>query len=57
MYCPNCENVYSPKKVVSTWTVKDGSVKRRRKCTKCNLKFQTVERAVVLREVVKQNSA
>ena len=56
MYCPNCENVYSPKKVLYTWTVKDGSVKRRRRCTKCNTKFQTVEKAVVLMEVVKLNA-
>lgn len=55
MYCPNCENVFSPKKVLYTYTLKDGTVKRRRKCTKCNKKFHTVERAVVLKEVVKLN--
>lgn len=53
MYCPHCENVFSPKKVIQTWHVEDGTVKRKRKCGKCGKQFHTVERTVILKEIAK----
>jgi transcriptional regulator NrdR family protein len=47
MICPYCQNIYLQKKVLGTWTVKNGSVKRQRKCRNCGKKFNTVELVVV----------
>jgi transcriptional regulator NrdR family protein len=54
MICPVCKNRNSPKKVMATWMVKNGTVKRRRKCTHCHEPFHTVE-CVVLKEKILLN--
>jgi len=43
MICPNCKNLNSPKEVLRTWTVKNGSVERKRRCPRCKKEFHTVE--------------
>lgn len=43
MICPHCRNVNSPKKVLRTWTNKDGNVKRKRRCKTCKKDFHTIE--------------
>ena len=44
MYCPRCgsDNI----RVIEKIPQKDGSVKRYRKCKKCNRNFKTFERLV-----------
>ncbi len=55
MICPYCLNMNSPKEVIRTWTVKNGSVKRKRKCSRCKREFHTVEMIVVLGEKILHN--
>jgi transcriptional regulator NrdR family protein len=50
MICPYCHNIASPKEVLRTWTVKNGSVKRKRKCPRCKNHFHTVEMVVVIKD-------
>ena len=50
MICPNCKNINSPKEVLRTWTVKNGSVKRKRRCLRCKNEFHTVEMVVVIKD-------
>ena len=45
MLCPYCKNLNSPKKVIRTW-LKNGRIKRRRKCLHCNSVFITIESVV-----------
>ncbi len=55
MICPHCGNVNSPKEVIRTWTVKNGSVKRKRRCTRCKREFHTVEMILVLGQRILHN--
>ena len=52
MICPYCKNSYSPKKVLRTWMVKNGTVRRKRRCLKCKGEFHTVEMVVVIKDRV-----
>jgi len=47
MICPFCRNVYGHKKVLQTIVDDDGNIKRRRKCSKCNKNFATIEMVVL----------
>jgi transcriptional regulator NrdR family protein len=47
MICPHCKNINSPKKVISTWAIKSGEVKRKRKCLHCKNLFYTIEEIFV----------
>jgi transcriptional regulator NrdR family protein len=55
MICPHCGNVNSPKEVIRTWTVKNGSVKRKRRCSRCKREFHTVEMILILGERILHN--
>ncbi len=46
MLCPKCGNVNSPKKVIRSWTLKCGLIKRKRRCSHCKAQYFTVERIV-----------
>lgn len=48
MICPHCKNVNCPKEVLMTWSVKNGNVKRKRRCKQCKNTFHTVEMVVVM---------
>jgi transcriptional regulator NrdR family protein len=52
MKCPNCNNTSSPKEVLRTWQVKNGSVKRKRKCMHCKSIFNTIELILIREKVV-----
>lgn len=52
MICPFCKNVSSPKEVLRTWTVKNGSVKRKRRCPRCKNEFHTVEMVIVREKIL-----
>jgi transcriptional regulator NrdR family protein len=51
MKCPSCQNIHCPKKVIRTWTVKNGLTKRKRRCLHCKAKFVTVEKVMVEMEM------
>jgi len=55
MICPYCKNVNSPKEVLRTWTVKNGSVKRKRRCSQCQSNFHTIEMVMVIKERILYN--
>ena len=50
MICPHCRNVHSPKEVMQTWTVKNGTVKRKRRCSRCKTEFHTVEMVAIRKQ-------
>ena len=52
MICPSCKNVNSPKKVLSTWMVKNGTVKRKRECMHCKNKYHTIELVVIKEKIL-----
>lgn len=52
MICPYCKNFYSPKKVLRTWTLRNGTVKRKRRCLRCKQEFHTIEMVVVIKHRV-----
>ena len=52
MKCPNCNNTSSPKEVLRTWQVKNGLVKRKRKCLHCKSIFNTIELILIREKVV-----
>jgi transcriptional regulator NrdR family protein len=52
MICPVCKNINSPKKVLRTWVVKNGTVKRKRKCAHCKNEYHTVELVVIRQKVL-----
>ncbi len=47
MICPFCRNIWAPKRVLQTVVDEDGNIKRRRKCSKCNKNFATIEMVVL----------
>jgi transcriptional regulator NrdR family protein len=55
MICPYCRNLNSPKEVIRTWTVKNGTVKRKRRCLHCKNEFHTVEMILVLGQRILHN--
>ena len=46
MLCPSCKNVHAAKKVIRTWTLLNGAVKRKRICSRCKHSYHTIERVV-----------
>jgi transcriptional regulator NrdR family protein len=52
MICPVCKNINSPKKVLRTWVVKNGTVKRKRKCAHCKNEYHTMELVVIRQNVL-----
>ena len=44
MRCPSCGNISSPKRVIRTYLVKGGMLKRKRQCTHCKENYFTIER-------------
>ncbi|MEM3112779.1 MAG: hypothetical protein QXY90_07045 [Candidatus Anstonellales archaeon] len=52
MICPHCRNVFSPKKVLYTWRLKNGVMRRKRVCAKCKKEFFTSEMTSVSNKIV-----
>lgn len=52
MICPHCKNIYTPKKVLDTWMLKNGMKKRKRLCSKCKKTFYTIEMVSVPKNMV-----